>query len=47
MIELLLQYLCPTLYIAKWHDNSVINMASHWETYESVHKVRWMIRGEA
>ena len=33
------------VYIAKWHDNSVVNIASNWETHEPVCKVKWRIKG--
>ena len=33
------------VYIAKWHDNSVVNIASNWETHEPVRKVKWRIKG--
>ena len=35
------------VYIAKWHDNSVVNIASNWETHEPVHKVKQRIKGGA
>ena len=35
------------VYIAKWHDNSVVNIASNWETHEPVRKVKRRIKGGA
>ena len=35
------EYCCDGIvYIAKWHDNSVVTIASNWESYTPVHKVR-------
>ena len=35
------------VYNAKWYDNSIVNIASNWETHEPVRKVRQIIKGEA
>ena len=35
------------VHIAKWHDNSVVNIASNWETHEPVRKVKRRIKGGA
>ena len=32
------------IYIVKWHDNSVVNIASNWENYEPVRKVKRRIK---
>ena len=34
-----------TLYITKWHDNSVVTIASNWESHTPVHKVRRPVKG--
>ena len=34
-------------YIAKWHDKSVVNIASNWKTHEPVRKVKQRIKGGA
>ena len=40
------EYCCnSTLYIAKWHDNSVVTVASNWESHIPVHKVRQRVKG--
>ena len=40
------EYCCDeTVYIAKWHDNSVVTIASNWESHTPVHKVRGMVKG--
>ena len=36
-----------TVYIAKWHDNSVVTIASNWESHTPVHKVRRRVKGGA
>ena len=28
------------VYLAKWHDNSIVTIASNWENHEPVYKVR-------
>ena len=39
------EYCCNgTLYIAKWHDNSVVTIASNWESHIPVHKVRRLVK---
>ena len=32
-------------YVAKWHDNSMVTIASYWENHETVHKVRRRVNG--
>ena len=32
------------VYIAKWHDNSVVNIASNWETHDPVRKLKRRIK---
>ena len=32
------------MYIAKWHDNSVVTIASNWESHISVYKVRRRVK---
>ena len=40
------QYCCDeTVYIAKWHDNSVVTIASNWESRTPVRKVRRPVKG--
>ena len=40
------EYCCDgTVYIVKWHDNSVVTIASNWESHTSVHKVRCQVKG--
>ena len=40
------EYCCDgTLYIAKWHDNSVVTIASNWESYIPVYKLRRRVKG--
>ena len=34
-----------TLYIAKWHGNAVVTIASNWESRIPVHKVRRRVKG--
>ena len=35
------KYCCDgTVYIAKWHKNSVVAIASNWESHTPVHKVK-------
>ena len=34
-----------TLYIAKWHDNSIVTIASNWESHIPVYKVRRRVKG--
>ena len=33
------------VYVAKWHDNSIVTIASNWENHEPVHKVRRRVKG--
>ena len=33
-----------TLYIAKWHDNSVLTIASNWKSHIPVHNVRRRVK---
>ena len=41
------EYCCDgTVYIAKWHDNSVVTIASNWESHTPVHKVRRRVKGD-
>ena len=41
------EYCCDaTVYIAKWHDNSVVTIASNWESHTPVHKVRHRVKGD-
>ena len=35
------------VYIAKWHDNPVVNIVSKWKTHEPVGKVRPRVKGGA
>ena len=35
------------VYIAKWHGNSVVNIANNWETHKRMCKVRRRIKGGA
>ena len=35
------------VYIAKWHESSVVNSANNWETHEPVRKVKRKIKGGA
>ena len=40
------KYCCDeTVYIAKWHDNSVVTIASNWERHTPVHKIRRRAKG--
>ena len=40
------EYCCDgTVYIAKWHDNSVVTIAGNWESHIQVHKVRRRVKG--
>ena len=40
-----LEYCCDgTVYIAKWHDNSVVTIASNWESYTPVPKLRRRVK---
>ena len=40
------EYCCDgILYIAKWHNNSVVTIASNWESHIPVHKVRRRVKG--
>ena len=40
------KYCCNgTVYIAKWHDNLVVMIASNWESHTPVHKVRCWVKG--
>ena len=34
------------IYVAKWHDNSIVTIASSWESHEPVHKTRRRAKGE-
>ena len=35
------KYCCyGTVYVAKWHDNSVVTIASNWESHTPIHKVK-------
>ena len=39
------EYCCDgTVYIAKWHDNSVVTIASNWESHTPVHKIRRRVK---
>ena len=41
------KYCCDgTVYISKWHDNSVVTIASNWESHIPVHKVRGRVKGD-
>ena len=33
------------VYVAKWHDNSIVTIASNWENHEPVYKVRRRFKG--
>ena len=35
------------VYIAKWHDNFVVNIASNWETHDPLRKLKRRIKGGA
>ena len=40
------KYCCNgTVYIAKWHDNSVVTIASNWKSHTPVHKIRRRVKG--
>ena len=40
------KYCCDgAVYIAKWHDNSVVTTASNWKSHTPVHKVRCWVKG--
>ena len=40
------KYCCnATLYIAKWHDSSIVTILSNWESHIPVHKVRRRVKG--
>ena len=40
------EYCCDgTVYIANWHDNSIVTIASNWESHTPVHKVRRLVKG--
>ena len=40
------EYCCDgTLYIAKWHNNLDVTIASNWESHIPVHKVRRRVKG--
>ena len=40
------KYCCDeTVYIAKWHDNSFVTIASNWESHIPVHKIRRRVKG--
>ena len=40
------EYCCGvTVYIAKWHDHSVVTIASNWESHTPVHKVKRRVKG--
>ena len=33
------------VYVAKWHDNSIVTIASNWENHQPVHKTRRRVKG--
>jgi len=33
------------VFVAKWHDNSTVTMASNWETHSPLHKVSRRVKG--
>ena len=40
------EYCCDgTVYIVKWHDNSVVTIASNWESHIPVYKIRRQVKG--
>ena len=41
------EYCCDgTVYIVKWHDNTVVTIASNWESHTPIHKIRrWVKEG--
>ena len=40
------EYCCDgTVYNVKWHNNSVVTIASNWESHIPVHKVRRRVKG--
>lgn len=34
------------VFICKWHDNSIVNIASNYFTHEPVRKAMWRVRGQ-
>ena len=40
------EYCCDGIvYIAKWHDNSVVTIASNWESHTPIYNVRRRVKG--
>ena len=40
-----MEYCCDeTVIFAKWHENSVVTIASNWESHTTVHKVRRRVK---
>ena len=33
------------VYVAKWHDNSIVTIANNWENHQPVHKARRRVKG--
>jgi hypothetical protein len=36
-----------TVFVAKWHDNSIVTMASNWQTHEPLQETKRRVKGSS